>query len=127
MSILLGRSSFVVNKFKAFCCNDSLSLESLSTCCTSSLSNGIEDILPSDPTLYDENVLESNIISPSSVGLTIRAELGSFLALSNTLLTNSLSITLSSANLIKFFKGILSNSGYSSKYFDVRWFNLMLG
>ena len=68
-------------------------------------------MLPSDLILYEENVLESNTISPSSVGLTIIAELGLSLALSSISLTNSLSIILSSTNLNKFFKGILSNSG----------------
>ena len=68
-------------------------------------------MLPSDLILYEENVLESNTISPSSVGLTIIAELGLSLALSSILLINSLSIILSSTNLNKFFKGILSNSG----------------
>ena len=33
-------------------------------------------MLPSDSILYEENVLESNTISPFSVGLTIIAELG---------------------------------------------------
>jgi hypothetical protein len=68
-------------------------------------------MLPSNSILYEENVLESNTISPSSVGLTIIAELGLSLALSSISLTNSLSIILSSTNLNKFFKGILSNSG----------------
>jgi len=68
-------------------------------------------MLPSDSILYEENVLESNTISPFSVGLTIIAELGLSLALFSISLTNSLSIISSSTNLSKFFKGILSNSG----------------
>ena len=62
-------------------------------------------MLPSDLILYEENVLESNTISPSSVGLTIIAELGLSLALSSILLINSLSIILSSTKEFYLIQG----------------------
>ena len=84
-----------LNKFKAFCWNFSLSLASLNTCCTSLLVNGIFFIVPFS-ILYEENAFESNMISlPSSISLTIRAELGSSLAFFNISPTNSAPTTLS--------------------------------
>jgi hypothetical protein len=55
------------------------------------------------------------------------AEFSSDLAFSITLLINSLFIIPSVASLIKLLNGNLSSSGYSSKYFAVRWFRLILG
>ena len=94
--------------------------------CTSSLLKGIKDILlPSN--LYEVNEFESNINLPVSVSLTIIAELGSSCTWVSTVLINSLLTTSLDANFKRLLNGILSSSGYSVKYLDVRAFSLMFG
>ena len=77
--------------------------------------------------LYEVNEFESNINLPVSVSLTIIAELGSSCALVNTVLINSLLTTSSDASFKRLLNGILSRSGYSVKYLEVRAFNLISG
>ncbi len=94
LSIWEGIFPLVLNNFIIFFWNAVLSSWSLNIACTSSLSNGIWDILPFS-TLYEANEFESTITCPLSVSLTTIAESGSVLAVSKVWSTNDLSITSS--------------------------------